>query len=368
MKNRFKLDLQTFAAEIAILCIVFDKNIKSVSVSYNAGFGNTNSHTWSSSGESFQTKCDDLKLTFDVVLKEGYVLDTVTISDISNDESVEIISNNQFIWNKNDGSGGLTGTITLTSKQTSGIVTKEVSAIRYGGKAIKNVNGKKLNSLTIGNVKYMKLNKKTSEFILNISRNDNEIYILSPYGFNGKEVIRPINLKSFFLENISIYKTTKILQASRYAFLNVGNYYQASENIISYLNDNEFLYDRDGYLVIKKGCILFDFINCKEDPPASCEFNFDGYDYLNDKEIKKIWVEFNLNSNNNIHIGEEFDLTQMELNEDGFYSISMSKLEFLKDYTVLSDEIIEDTFKPANIADLPECDENPPVFRIVVRE
>ena len=150
MKNKFKLDLQQFAGGRASVKINYDEHISKIICQ---GVG-----TVSTSGQTLYLGMVTSSSVFEVMLDEGYIIDKITSSSSTNINNIFEINDTSFICSNPNSDFDCTWTI--TSKQTSGIVTKKVSAIKYGEKVIRNVNGKKLNSLTIGNVKYMKLNKK----------------------------------------------------------------------------------------------------------------------------------------------------------------------------------------------------------------
>lgn len=105
-----KMNLQFFAPALDTVIINFDDNIIKV---YD------NNHIWTTSGQEVDTSYNGnvYTFTYNVTLKDGYVLSTVT----SQDSHWNIVSftNNTFTVNAPNYSGGQGGTFTLTSKEAT---------------------------------------------------------------------------------------------------------------------------------------------------------------------------------------------------------------------------------------------------------
>lgn len=110
-----KLDLQRFAGSPAAITIVFDNHITKVTAELVDG-----THEWTTSGtRDVGTAGDGNDYTFNVTLKDGYIIDNVTAD--STDVAVgtiKSISDTSFIVTA--GSGGIGQTFTITSKKSSG--------------------------------------------------------------------------------------------------------------------------------------------------------------------------------------------------------------------------------------------------------
>ena len=96
------------------LTINFDNNITQVSAELANG-----TKTWTTSGQSVTTTAnDDTDYTFNVTLNDGYILDSAILADTASKSGiVKSYTNTSFIITAE--SGGIGGTLTLTSKKTS---------------------------------------------------------------------------------------------------------------------------------------------------------------------------------------------------------------------------------------------------------
>ncbi len=96
------------------LIINFDNNITQVSAVFN-----NETKTWAASGQSTTTTANDgTDYTFNVTLNDSYVLDSVTLADTASKSGiVKSYTDTSFIITAE--SGGIGGTLTLTSKKAS---------------------------------------------------------------------------------------------------------------------------------------------------------------------------------------------------------------------------------------------------------
>lgn len=144
-----------FAPAIGFVTMIFDSHISAV---------NSRSPmtvNWTSSGETQDTAAfDGTTYTFDVVLSNGYVIDTVALS--SSDESQgKLTEKTDTTFSILAGAGGINQTITLTSKSAAVknyiISSSKLTAIADATRAKSNITTKltpaqiaeKINNLTI---------------------------------------------------------------------------------------------------------------------------------------------------------------------------------------------------------------------------
>ena len=99
--------------------INFDNHITEVSMRDEGGL-----HTWTASGQTFQTNCEDgSKYTFNVTLADGYILDQAT--GLGGDFGVISTVVRETSFTVTGGLAGVSGTITLTSKATASVPTPD---------------------------------------------------------------------------------------------------------------------------------------------------------------------------------------------------------------------------------------------------
>lgn len=144
-----------FAPAVAFITMIFDSHISAV---------NSRSPmtvNWTSSGETQMTAAQDgTTYTFDVVLSNGYVIDTVALS--SSDESQgKLTEKTDTTFSILAGAGGINQTITLTSKSAAVknyiISSSKLTAIADATRVKSNITAKltpaqiaeKINNLTI---------------------------------------------------------------------------------------------------------------------------------------------------------------------------------------------------------------------------
>ena len=142
MKNRFKLDLQQFAGGRASVKINYDEHIFKITCQ---GVG-----TVSTSGQYLPLGMVTSSSVFEVMLDEGYIIDKITSDSSDNVNNNFKINDTSFTCSNPNGDFDCTWTI--TTKQSN---IKEVSAIKYGGKDIRSINGKPLRALIYNNKEYV---------------------------------------------------------------------------------------------------------------------------------------------------------------------------------------------------------------------
>ena len=127
--------------------INFDSHITEVSMRDEGGL-----HTWTASGQTFQTNCEDgSKYTFNVTLADGYILDQAT--GLGGDFGIISTVVRETSFTVTGGLAGVSGTITLTSKATASVPTPDWAncfvKTSAGNKAVEKVWIKQGSSLNV---------------------------------------------------------------------------------------------------------------------------------------------------------------------------------------------------------------------------
>lgn len=145
------------------IIIVFDDNIEKVEATTTKG-GEPYTAQWLTSGSSIAFDGVGTShvnftspLKFNIYFKNNAILENASLEETNNSGGgrceLQSFDDNSFTLTGTVGDIGYsTYTVTLTSKRPG---VKEVSAIKYGGKAIRNINGKPLRALIYNNKEYV---------------------------------------------------------------------------------------------------------------------------------------------------------------------------------------------------------------------
>ena len=146
------------------IIIVFDDNIEKVEATTTNYNNEPYTVQWLTSGSSVDFGVRgtsainfDSPLKFNIYFKNNAVLENVSLKETNESGGgrceLQSFDDNSFTLTGTVGDIGYsTYTVTLTSKRPG---VKEVSAIKYGGKAIRNINGKPLRALIYNNKEYV---------------------------------------------------------------------------------------------------------------------------------------------------------------------------------------------------------------------
>lgn len=136
-----ELNLQRFAVPApAQITIVFDSNISKV-VGHNLYNGTTGDIEWTSS-ETAETgsAIDGTTYTFEVTLSDGYVIDSVTLSN-SDTSSGKLTETTNTTFSILAGDGGINQTITITSKASKSAKETYIDLMSELANTINNLTG-----------------------------------------------------------------------------------------------------------------------------------------------------------------------------------------------------------------------------------
>lgn len=114
-------DISLYVGAPASCIVNFDSNIiKIVALHLRYGKSDSENLEFTTSGMSLLGMAyDDTTYTFEVTLSDGFVIDTITVSDPDNEMAGKLVSVSDTSFDILAGSGGISQTITVTSKAAS---------------------------------------------------------------------------------------------------------------------------------------------------------------------------------------------------------------------------------------------------------
>ncbi len=120
-KNFINLQLWAGPPNVAQTTVIWDSHITAV-VGKNLFNGTTGDVTFTNGEEADTASYDGTEYTFEVTLSDGYVIDTITLSNSDTGHGV-LTSQSNSTFGITAGYGGISQTITITSKQSTPTLT-----------------------------------------------------------------------------------------------------------------------------------------------------------------------------------------------------------------------------------------------------